>query len=139
MRRKQLPLLSAILLISILLAACVGAAAETVTPTKAPAKATDVPAEPTEPNVATGNVGLPEVDPLSLAGDVVTAGSSTVFPLAEVMAERFQDEGFPGNVTIDSIGSGAGFERFCVAGETDISNASRSIKDSEVESYASIG
>ena len=40
---------------------------------------------------------------------------------------------------IDSIGSGAGFERFCVAGESDISNASRPIRDSEVESCAGIG
>jgi phosphate transport system substrate-binding protein len=55
------------------------------------------------------------------------------------MAERFQDEGYSGNITIDSIGSGAGFERFCVAGETDVSNASRPIKDSEVESCQSIG
>ncbi|MCA9920523.1 MAG: substrate-binding domain-containing protein, partial [Anaerolineales bacterium] len=39
----------------------------------------------------------------------------------------------------DSIGSGAGFERFCVAGETDVSNASRPIKDSEIESCAAIG
>jgi phosphate transport system substrate-binding protein len=55
------------------------------------------------------------------------------------MAERFLDEGYDGNITIDSIGSGAGFERFCVAGETDISNASRPIKDSEIESCQSIG
>ena len=66
-----------------------------------------------------------EVDPLAVSGDIITAGSSTVFPLTERMAERFQDEGYAGNITIDSIGSGAGFERFCVAGETDISNASR--------------
>jgi phosphate transport system substrate-binding protein len=39
---------------------------------------------------------LPAVDPLALSGDVVTAGSSTVFPLAEAMAARFQDEGFSG-------------------------------------------
>ncbi|MCA9971472.1 MAG: substrate-binding domain-containing protein, partial [Anaerolineales bacterium] len=76
-------------------------------------------------------LALPPVDPLSVSGEVVTAGSSTVFPLAERMAERFQDEGFAGNVTIDSIGSGAGFERFCVAGETDVANASRPIRDSE--------
>jgi phosphate transport system substrate-binding protein len=82
---------------------------------------------------------LPAVDPLSVSGDIVTAGSSTVFPLSERMAERFQDEGYAGNITIDSIGSGAGFERFCVAGETDISNASRPIKDSEVESCRAIG
>jgi phosphate transport system substrate-binding protein len=84
-------------------------------------------------------LALPEVDPLAVSGDIVTAGSSTVFPLSERMAERFQDEGYSGNITIDSIGSGAGFERFCVAGESDISNASRAIKDSEIESCQSIG
>jgi len=55
------------------------------------------------------------------------------------MAERFQDEGFAGQITIDSIGSGAGYERFCVSGETDVANASRPIKDSEVEACAAIG
>jgi phosphate transport system substrate-binding protein len=82
---------------------------------------------------------LPEVNPLELSGDIVTAGSSTVFPLAEVMVARFEAEGFAGKVTIVSIGSGAGFERFCVAGETNVSNASRPIKDSEVESCREIG
>ena len=55
------------------------------------------------------------------------------------MAEKFREEGYAGNITIDSIGSGAGFERFCKTGETDIANASRKIKDSEVENCASIG
>ncbi len=87
----------------------------------------------------TGGTMMPVVDPLEVTGDIVTAGSSTVFPLSERMAERFQDEGYSGLITIDSIGSGAGFERFCVAGETDISNASRPIKDSEVESCQAIG
>lgn len=82
---------------------------------------------------------LPSADPLALTGDIVTAGSSTVFPLAERMAERFQDEGFAGNITIDSIGSGAGFERFCEAGETDIANASRAIRDTEIASCQAIG
>jgi phosphate transport system substrate-binding protein len=84
-------------------------------------------------------LGLPDVNPLQVTGDIVTAGSSTVFPLSERMAGRFEDEGYGGVITIDSIGSGAGFERFCVQGETDISNASRGIKDSEVESCRSIG
>lgn len=83
--------------------------------------------------------GMPMPDPLAVSGNVVSAGSSTVFPLAERMAERYQNEGFGGDITIDSIGSGAGFERFCVAGETDVSNASRPIKDSEVESCNGIG
>lgn len=81
---------------------------------------------------------LPPVNPLEVSGDIVSAGSSTVFPLAEAVALQFKDEGYSGNITIDSIGSGAGFERFCVAGETDVSNASRPIKDSEVESCAAI-
>jgi phosphate binding protein len=55
------------------------------------------------------------------------------------MAERFIDEGYSGQITVDSIGSGAGFARFCGEGESDISNASRGIKDSEVEQCAAIG
>ena len=81
---------------------------------------------------------LPVVNPLEVTGDIIVAGSSTVFPLTERMAERFTDEGYAGNITIDSIGTGAGFERFCVAGESDISNASRAIKDTEVESCKAI-
>ena len=84
-------------------------------------------------------MGLPPVDPLSVSGNIVMAGSSTVFPLSERMAERFQQEGYSGNITADSIGSGAGYERFCVAGESDIANASRPIRDSEVESCRAIG
>jgi phosphate transport system substrate-binding protein len=72
--------------------------------------------------------------PDAVTGDIITAGSSTVFPLSERMSELFQQEGYTGNITVDSIGSGAGFERFCKTGETDVANASRAIKDSEVES-----
>lgn len=86
-----------------------------------------------------GAFGLEAVDPMSVSGDIAVAGSSTVFPLAEAMAARFEDEGYGGLITIDSIGSGGGFERFCVAGESDVSNASRPIRDSEVESCRSIG
>ena len=87
--------------------------------------------------VASGELPVP--DPLAVSGDIVTAGSSTVFPLTERMAERYGDEGFAGQVTIDSIGTGAGFERFCVAGETDIANASRAIKEEEAANCAAIG
>ena len=82
---------------------------------------------------------LPEVDPLDYTvGEIITAGSSTVFPLSERMAELWTEAGGVAP-SIASIGSGAGFERFCVEGETDISNASRPIRDSEVESCAVIG
>ena len=82
---------------------------------------------------------LPGINPLDVPGNIVTAGSSTVFPLSERMVERFKDEGFPGNISVDSIGSGAGFERFCSSGETDISNASRAIKPAEVTNCQAIG
>lgn len=85
------------------------------------------------------DLGLPEVDPLDYPiNAIITAGSSTVFPLSERMAERWTDAGGVAP-SIASIGSGAGFERFCVEGETDISKASRAIKDSEVESCRVIG
>lgn len=89
--------------------------------------------------VAFGEATLPEVNPLEVNGAIICAGSSTVYPLAERIAERFQDEGYAGNITIDSIGSGAGFSRFCEAGETDIANASRPIKEKEIELAAKIG
>ena len=56
---------------------------------------------------------FPEVNPLEYDSEIVIAGSSTVFPLAERMLERWEDEGGPAS-TYDSIGSGGGFERFCV-------------------------
>ena len=84
-------------------------------------------------------VMLPAVDPLAVEGDVVTAGSSTVFPLAEAVAERFNSEGYGGTVSIDSIGSGAGLSRFCEAGETDVANASRPINEEETANCEAIG
>jgi phosphate transport system substrate-binding protein len=88
---------------------------------------------------ASAAVTLPEVDPLTVKGDIIAAGSSTVYPLAERMAEIFVEDGYAGNITIDSVGTGGGFERFCKAGETDIANASRPIKDAEKENCAAIG
>lgn len=81
---------------------------------------------------------LPEVDVLDLTGDIITAGSSTVFPLTERMAERFIEAGFPGSITVDSIGSGAGLQRFCQTGETDIANSSRAIRQSEIDFCAQL-
>jgi phosphate transport system permease protein len=78
-------------------------------------------------------VSWPTVDPARSAGDIVMAGSSTVLPLSQRLADRFQAAGFAGAISIDSIGSTAGFRRFCVQGDTDIANASRAIKQAELE------
>ena len=114
------------------------AAAPPATTAEAPAAAAESTSE-AEASGESGLFGLALVDPLSVSGNIAIAGSSTVFPLAEAMAARFEDEGYSGLITVDSIGSGAGFERFCVAGESDVSNASRPIRDAEVESCESIG
>ena len=126
---RKLSVVSLLLLVA-MLAACGPA------PAAAPAPETEPAAE--EEAMEMGPAGLPMVDPMAVTGDIIIAGSSTVYPLAERMAERFVDEGYDGSISISSIGSGAGFERFCVAGETDVSNASRPIKDSEVESCNAI-
>ncbi len=88
---------------------------------------------------AVSAVELPTVDPLDYTeGEIIAAGSSTVFPLEERIAEMWTEAGGVAP-SIESIGSGAGLERFCVSGETDIANASRAIKDSEIESCSAIG
>jgi phosphate transport system substrate-binding protein len=121
---------------SFVLAACGGGATATEAPVVEPATA---PAEPTAaPTEAPTEDAMAMYAPDAVSGDIVSAGSSTVFPLSERMKQRFEEEGFAGNITIDSVGSGAGFERFCKTGETDISNASRPIKDSEAENCAAL-
>ena len=132
MNRKIQTLLALLVVASVVLAACGPA----ITPesTEAPAAtegsaATEAPAE--DPAAA--------FSPLNVSGDIISAGSSTVFPLSERMAERFNDEGFAGTVTVESIGSGAGIERFCVDADTDIANASRAMNDDEKAQCESIG
>ncbi len=67
------------------------------------------------------------------AGLIGIDGSSTVYPITEAVAEEFQKaEKGKVNVTVGISGTGWGFKKFC-AGETDISDASRPIKPSEVE------
>ena len=65
-----------------------------------------------------------------LSGKIQADGSSTVGPLTTSAAELFREEQPNVNITVGTSGTGGGFERFCV-GETDISNASRPIKDDE--------
>ena len=74
----------------------------------------------------------------SLSGDVRIDGSSTVLPISEAVAEEFQFVAPDVNVSVGVSGTGGGFEKFC-AGETDISDASRPIKDSEREACAAEG
>ena len=65
-----------------------------------------------------------------LSGRIEADGSSTVGPYTTAAAERFQQQEPGVQVTVGVSGTGGGFERFC-RGETDLSNASRPIKDEE--------
>jgi phosphate transport system substrate-binding protein len=72
----------------------------------------------------------------NLTGTVKVDGSSTVYPITEAVAEEFAKEAPGVRVTVGISGTGGGFKRF-VVGETDISNASRSIKKEELEAASS--
>lgn len=58
-------------------------------------------------------------------------GSSTVYPVTEAIAEEYRAEDPDVDVTIGVSGTGGGFQKFG-RGETDISNASRPIKEDEI-------
>ncbi|OKH21611.1 protein sphX [Hydrococcus rivularis NIES-593] len=66
-------------------------------------------------------------------------GSSTVYPITEAVAEDFQKAGQGAvRVTVGLSGTGGGFKKFC-SGQTDISNASRPIKDEEIQACKAAG
>lgn len=67
-----------------------------------------------------------------LSGTIQVDGSSTVFPITEAVAEEYRFEQPDVKVTIGVSGTGGGFKKFS-RGETNISNASRPIKDIEIE------
>jgi phosphate transport system substrate-binding protein len=71
------------------------------------------------------------VSSVAALADVSIDGSSTVFPVSEAFAEEFQKASGK-RVTVGLSGTGGGFKKFC-RGETDISGASRPIKQSEIE------
>ena len=65
-----------------------------------------------------------------IEGKIEIDGSSTVYPISEAAAEKFR-KSYPNvDVTVALSGTGGGFKRF-TKGETDISDASRPIKDEE--------
>ncbi|WP_219582354.1 PstS family phosphate ABC transporter substrate-binding protein [Trichococcus shcherbakoviae] len=65
------------------------------------------------------------------SNSILVDGSSTVFPIMEAVAEEFSIANPDLKATIGVSGTGGGFEKF-IAGETDISNASRPIKEEEI-------
>jgi phosphate transport system substrate-binding protein len=73
-----------------------------------------------------------------LTGSVRIDGSSTVYPLTALAAEDFMFENSGVQVTVAASGTGGGFDKFC-RGETDGNDASRSIKQVEIDACADTG
>ena len=73
-----------------------------------------------------------------LSGEIVVSGSSTVEPITNLVGELFLEENGDVALSVDGPGTGDGFELFC-AGETDISDASRAIKDEEAQACTDAG
>jgi len=74
-----------------------------------------------------------------LSGTVIVDGSGTVYPLMAHISEAYMTDEQPDvSVQVGRAGTSAGFEKF-VTGETDFANASRPIKDEEIEALADNG
>lgn len=74
----------------------------------------------------------------ALSGKITIDGSSTVLLISEAMAEEFQAANKDVKITVGKSGTGGGFKKFC-AGETEISDASRPIKQKEIDLCAKGG
>lgn len=119
MRKKILGLVSSMAVVA-MLAAC-GAAPAEETPSETPGETpTETPAE-------------------ELEGAVIVDGSGTVYPLMAHIAESYMTDVQPGvSVQVGRAGSSAGLKKF-IAGELDFADASRKIKDTEVEELEAAG
>ena len=120
MTPKLLKFLALALSLSVTAAACGGGSDAT--------EATDVAETETDGAAAGGD----------LSGEIIVSGSSAVEPISIAVAESFSAENDGVNTQVSGPGTGDGFLLFC-EGETDISDASRAIKDEEAQACADAG
>lgn len=117
MSRKMFSLLTGLLVLGLALSSC----APAPTPTSAPAPtATPVPS--------------PTPAEAELSGEIVEAGSTTVQPLAEKLAEAFGARHPKVQITVQGGGSSVGVKS-AGQGMVDVGAASREVKDSEKEEF----
>ena len=91
------------------------------------------------PALVAGVLAAGAPTPASAQGTIKMDGSSTVFPIAEALAEEYQiSKRGKVRVTVGISGTGGGFKKFC-RGETDMSNASRPILKEEMEACRAAG
>jgi phosphate transport system substrate-binding protein len=91
------------------------------------------------PALAVGVIAMGAPAPARAQASIKMDGSSTVFPIAEAIAEEYQiSKRGKIRVTVGIAGTGGGFKKFC-RGETDISDASRPILKEEMETCRQAG
>ena len=127
----------AVSLLALLLAACGGGDDPTATPRPTNTPTTAAPSMPdsTDDKMDAPATEMPTEAPADLTGSIAIAGSSTVFPISEAMGEEFGKANSGVRVNVASTGTGAGFRAIC-AGETQVSDASRPVKQSELDTCA---
>jgi len=126
MSRKLFHFIAALTLLSVFLVACGQATTIEEPAVEEPAAQEAVPAEAEEEAAP--------VEEVSLSGQIQLAGSTTVQPLAEELAEAFMAM-YP-DVTIEVQGGGSSVGVTSAGeGTVDIGNASRAVKDSELETF----
>lgn len=132
----RLKLIGFILMIVLLVAACSGGSAEqdTNTGTNSDADTAATTSDDTAETEPETSDNMEE----GLTGQVLVDGSSTVAPITSAVAEEFAKVAPGVRVPVGISGTGGGFEKFC-NGETDISDASRPIKESETALCAENG
>lgn len=138
MSRKYTALFSLLTVVGLVLASCATPTAQVVKETvivKETVPVEKVVTKEVEKVVKETVVVTVPAAPKELSGDIQVDGSSTVYPITEAVAEEFGKVHKNVKVTVGISGTGGGFKRFC-AGETDISDASRPIKQSEIDACA---
>lgn len=133
-RRYVLP---GVVALSILAAACGSDTKEATSPSGAAASTTTADASSPADTASGATSGAAAGD--MPEGEVFVTGSSTVEPISVLVSELAETKSDGGlAVTVEGPGTGDGFKKFC-AGEADITDASRTIKDEEAKQCADAG
>ncbi|MFL5676216.1 MAG: substrate-binding domain-containing protein [Chloroflexota bacterium] len=122
---------------SVALTACSSGGAS-IAPSAAAATNAASGADPSATTPSTSASRAPAGSMAGVTGTINVSGSSTVEPISTAVAQlvKAANPGF--NYTVTGPGTGDGFKTFC-KGETDISDASRKIKDEEAATCAAAG
>jgi phosphate transport system substrate-binding protein len=88
--------------------------------------------------VGCSSAETPVEEEIKLQGTVSIDGSSTVFPISELVAEEFNALNPDVKLTVGFSGTGGGFTKFA-AGEIEVTGASRPIKSAEADAATAAG